>query len=327
MFLRLPKKTNRSAGNRFYKPPQTRFPQQTSAHRKRLVDHDRLLLQDAELGIMVGNAAHQRGDEKPMRPRPQPKELLRRLKALMRGYGDLLKQQASTNPKVARLANLLDGFRESRDHYLQVEAEEARRTLPLLKDLLAGYLESRARWADKQKAFADDFNLFEVMGIENLERFHSKILAWLLDRRIEHGTHAQGNLGFRLFLEELGKDLAVESNPQINTYPDEQYWVRCEVSGEQSRIDIEIAARGKFIIHIENKIRAQEGPEPNSPRIEGLERAKERIGNSKREFARHFSNARRHGTRRQTIPSIPPCSMGSHCRMFSRTFEKAGPAE
>jgi hypothetical protein len=98
------------------------------------------------------------------------------------------------------------------------------------------------------------------MGIENLERFHSKILAWLLDRRIEHGTHAQGNLGFRLFLKELGKDLAVESNPQIITYPDEQYWVRCEASGDESRIDIEIAASGKFVIHIENKIQAPEGP-------------------------------------------------------------------
>jgi len=77
------------------------------------------------------------------------------------------------------------------------------------------------------------------------------MLAWLLDHRIEHlGTHAQDRLGFQLFLKEL--DLP-------RSYAGESYWVRCEVAGDQSRVDIEVAARGRFIIHIENKVRAQEG--------------------------------------------------------------------
>ena len=79
---------------------------------------------------------------------------------------------------------------------------------------LTTYLECRERWAASQVALADDFNLFRVMNVEYDEVRHSKVLAWLLDRRIEHGTHAQGNLGFRLFLEELQRDLAIESRPR-----------------------------------------------------------------------------------------------------------------
>ena len=46
--------------------------------------------------------------------------------------------------------------------------------------------------------------MLDVIGLTNNEKAHSDILAWLLDRDLTHlGTHAQGNLGFRLFLEAV----------------------------------------------------------------------------------------------------------------------------
>ncbi len=131
--------------------------------------------------------------------------------------------------------------------------------LAVLPALLDGFQKARSAWEAKQVGLADEFNLFQVMGVADNEVTHSKILAWLLDRRLEQGSHAQGNLGFRLFVRELGPDLGAELTPQIMSYPNEPYWVRCEVCGDESRVDIEIAARGKFIIHIENKIWSAEG--------------------------------------------------------------------
>jgi len=131
----------------------------------------------------------------------------------------------------------------------------------VLNDLLPVYLAAHKTWAEKQKVSADEFNLLEVMEVETDEVCHSKILAWLLARRIDRGTHAQGSLGFRLLLEELGTMPIAESHHLLKvTYADEpNYWVRREVSGSKARIDVEIAARRKFIIHIENKILAAEG--------------------------------------------------------------------
>ena len=129
-----------------------------------------------------------------------------------------------------------------------------------LTKVLAAFLAERKRWAEAQRETADGFNLLEVMGVDSEEVCHSKILAWLLDHRIERGTHAQANLGFRLFLEELAGELNEKHGSQLLAYADEtNYWVRTEVAGYEARMDVEIAARGRFLIHIENKIHSIEG--------------------------------------------------------------------
>jgi hypothetical protein len=100
------------------------------------------------------------------------------------------------------------------------------------------------------------------LELDQNEACHSIILAWLLDRRIEQGSHAQGSLGFRLFLEEFGRELGAEANPEVKTYHDDgSYWALREFSSGESRVDIEIAAYKKFVIHIENKIMSAEGPD------------------------------------------------------------------
>ncbi len=136
--------------------------------------------------------------------------------------------------------------------------------------LLHGHDRARRDWAARQKKTADDFNLLDVLEATDDELRHSAMLAWLLEHRMEHGgTHAQGNLGFRLFLEELG--LPAE-------YAEDAYWVRREVVGDTSRVNIEVAARGRFIIHIENKVRAAEGDNQTGREWEDLGRRADALG-------------------------------------------------
>jgi hypothetical protein len=112
--------------------------------------------------------------------------------------------------------------------------------------LLNEYGPASERWRQNQEATAEDFNLLELMDLTGDELRHSRLLAWLLDHRInESGTHAQVSLGFRLFLEEFGLPVA---------WAQTKYSVHREVSGESSRIDVRIQAPGSFIIDIENKI-------------------------------------------------------------------------
>ncbi|MFZ1135339.1 MAG: PD-(D/E)XK nuclease family protein [Candidatus Korobacteraceae bacterium] len=134
---------------------------------------------------------------------------------------------------------------------------QARGCFPQIRGLLEKFKNCRDAWQQKQIGVADDFDIFETIGVSWKEACHSNLLAWLLDHRIEwYGTHAQGNLGLRCFLHVLGAELCLRE-----TYADaENYWVRREQSGSESRIDVEVAARKLFIIHIENKIGADEGP-------------------------------------------------------------------
>src|ERR1035437_2741911 len=163
-----------------------------------------------------------------------------------------LQSSDSVKDRQARFEELIDGFLNVVCRSQEIEMKQADRDLPMFRDLLDGYLKSRETWAQAQRATADDFNMFEVMNVVGDENRHSRILAWLLDRRIEHGTHAQGNLGFRLFLEKFAEELKMPRS--LDSYAETNYWIRREVSGETSRMDVEIAARGIFILQIENKI-------------------------------------------------------------------------
>jgi hypothetical protein len=177
--------------------------------------------------------------------------------ALIREHTRLLKLSTSFNDDQARFEQLLDGFGIAERRSQQLASEQAVENLSLFPVLLAGYNTSRKAWAEAQQATAGDFSIFEVLNIIDDEQRHSRILAWLLDKRIEIGTHAQGSLGFRLFLETLKDKLNLPDS--LDAYSQMPYWVRRELCGETSRIDIEIAARRGFILHIENKIGSPEG--------------------------------------------------------------------
>lgn len=152
----------------------------------------------------------------------------------------------SENSDVRQLRSLMHG-------YTTALVSSCFRQDMLFRDLFDNFRATFRNWQKSEKTAASGFNLLDTLQISNDEVRHSMMLAWLLDHRIERaGTHAQGSLGFRLFLDEL----------ELNSrYSQRQYWVSREVCGSSSRVDIEIAAPSDFIIHIENKIYSEEGPD------------------------------------------------------------------
>jgi hypothetical protein len=161
------------------------------------------------------------------------------------------RRPAPVDPPTARFRGLLERFGELRDRAETLEQFEAATDHTRFRALLNGYAITVEKDRLQQEQTADDFNLLEVMNLTRKEIRHSMVLAWLLDHDLRKlGTHAQGNLGLRLFLSEFGLPLE---------YADTKYWVRREVAGDESIVDIEVACRGRFLIHIENKIWSGEG--------------------------------------------------------------------
>ena len=185
---------------------------------------------------------------------------------LLGQHRSMVRERKSCGTELARLTSLLGGFSAAN----QRVAEQSKHQLADLCVLLTRFKEELQKWAKSQESEAETFNLFEVLGVAADEVRHSTVLAWLLDHRIERaGTHAQGNLGFHLFLKEMGLP------PE---YAETQYWVRRERAGDESRVDVEVAARGRFVIHIENKIHSAEGPDQTDREWADLLRRAEQIG-------------------------------------------------
>jgi hypothetical protein len=211
-----------------------------------------------------------------MATKSTPSKLVSKYDALLSGYLEQLKITRSPQQIEKSLASLVAGFQDARKKLNQTEDLDLQdAAVSRIEAVFDGYLEARMSWAETQRKSADDFNLLEVLGIQYDELCHSKILAWLLDRRIEQGTHAQGNLGFQALLEELGEELSLD-----RAYAEKPYWVRREVSCSESRVDIEIAAPGRdgFIIHIENKILSAEGERQTHREWSSLLERAEEIG-------------------------------------------------
>jgi hypothetical protein len=129
--------------------------------------------------------------------------------------------------------------------------------------LLAEFKRPQAAWKKRQVLVAENFNLLRTMRLTRNELCHSDILAWLLDHHLEIGTHAQGKLGFSLFL--LNLDLPLK-------YAETDYRVVREASGQEARLDIIIEAKGQFVIGIENKVDSEEGDDQTPREWADLER-------------------------------------------------------
>lgn len=161
------------------------------------------------------------------------------------------RSHVSFAPLKTQFRTLLKQFGEHQERAVTFEQAQAANDREHIRALLIGYNETVEHYRHQQEEVADDFNLLDVMRLTGKEIRHSMVLAWLLDHDIRKlGTHAQGNLGFRLFLSEFG--LSID-------YADFKYWVRREVAGDESIVDIEVACRDRFLIHIENKIWSCEG--------------------------------------------------------------------
>ena len=119
-------------------------------------------------------------------------------------------------------------------------------THSILAQLEAASSERQRRESSK----SPNLNCWDVLGLQYSELDHSRVLAWLLDRR---QSHAQGATFFRELLRATQSVV-----PLPLACADEPYRVGTEVSHARSRIDIEIIG-STFLLHIENKVNAEEG--------------------------------------------------------------------
>jgi hypothetical protein len=132
------------------------------------------------------------------------------------------------------------------------------------------------------------------------------------------GTHAQGNLGFRLFLSEF-KDFHLSL-----AYAECKYWVRREVAGDESIVDIEVACRGRFLIHIENKIWSCEGTDQTDREWSDLQRRAAGLNVSAPDI--HALYLTPHGTE-PANPNFRAIPWGRIVRVLERFAEQAKPPD
>lgn len=136
------------------------------------------------------------------------------------------------------------------DTFARLKASERRPSAPI-PSLLDDYSLARTRDTESNRNSAACFNVLRLLKADRSENTQSDVLAWLLDSNERRfGTHAQGNLGLRLFLAAARIAMPSQELP---------YVVRREVSSLRSRIDVEVACRGHYLIHIENKLWSNEG--------------------------------------------------------------------
>ena len=106
-----------------------------------------------------------------------------------------------------------------------------------------------------------DFNVFRLLGVWATEASHSRVLAWLLGAESGHG---QGVLFMRAFTELCDLDIPVSAL--------DRYSVRTEFPGEESIIDVMVSRRGEFLVYLENKVYAEEGPNQVDREYRDMER-------------------------------------------------------
>jgi PD-(D/E)XK nuclease superfamily len=115
--------------------------------------------------------------------------------------------------------------------------------------------DARIAQRDRERMEASRFCLIRLLGVEELEKTHSRILADLLDPR---GTHGQGSLFLEGFLDRIG--LAEVRQKLSSSLSHVSVRSELAVTGE-ARPDIVISCVPWFIGVIENKIRSGEGYE------------------------------------------------------------------
>src|ERR1044071_2019591 len=155
------------------------------------------------------------------------------------------------NATIRDFARTMRDYTVARNRANRAEIQEARYDRRLFGQGMSGYSTIRSQWLRRQARTADDFNLIEVLNVAEDELRHSAMLAWLLHHRLDHqGTHAQNSWDFSSFWKSwTSRWITRKGNTGFAG----------EVVGEELRVDIEVAVRDSFVIHIENKVSAVEG--------------------------------------------------------------------
>ncbi|WP_224960786.1 PDDEXK-like family protein [Geomonas subterranea] len=147
------------------------------------------------------------------------------------------------------------------DMYTEHKAAESNASIQRLDAFARAYFPILEQSRKHMQINAPRFNIFEILGVSHYEvSTHSALLRELLD---PSGTHGQGNLFFRLFLEHLSTKGIIRSSdmPSFTNDVYDDYICKVEQVISSGRIDIVIERRERgrdFCIYIENKIYAMD---------------------------------------------------------------------
>ena len=143
---------------------------------------------------------------------------------------------------------------ESVEEHLRTRREELLRSTQALLETA----EARLDMPELRRLRGENFNVFQVLGLDYSENAHSRFIAELLDPR---GSHGQRRTFLELFLNQVGR--ADRLNARNATVKREKSFGRVVMDGASSkggRVDIFITD-GSRHISIENKIGTDEGDE------------------------------------------------------------------
>ncbi len=147
------------------------------------------------------------------------------------------------------------------DMYAEHKAAESNASIQKLDAFTRAYTPILEQSRKHTQINAPHFNIFKVLGISHYEvTTHSALLRELLD---PSGTHGQGNLFFKLFLEHLSTKGHIDSSDissfTYDVYDDYTCITEQVISSGRVDIVIERRERGRdFCIYIENKIYAMD---------------------------------------------------------------------
>ncbi|MCV3391668.1 PD-(D/E)XK nuclease family protein [Campylobacter sp. IFREMER_LSEM_CL2101] len=124
-----------------------------------------------------------------------------------------------------------------------------------MKNFIEELLSVNDKFEENTKKGMSDINIFEALGVEYKENYHSKFIAYLID---PHGDHYQ-ELFANEFLKKLGRYTKAKKFKNLTAHDIES--VETEACAKDNRkIDILISLKDKRYIIIENKLYAKDQP-------------------------------------------------------------------
>lgn len=125
-----------------------------------------------------------------------------------------------------------------------------------MKNFIEELLRVNDKFEENTKKGMSDINIFEALGVEYKENYHSKFIAYLID---PHGDHYQ-ELFANEFLKKLGRYTKAKKFKNLTAHDIES--VETEACAKDNRrIDILISLKDKRYIIIENKLYAKDQPD------------------------------------------------------------------
>ncbi|HEG2606172.1 PDDEXK-like family protein [Campylobacter sp. W0066.1] len=125
-----------------------------------------------------------------------------------------------------------------------------------MKNFIEELLRVNDKFEENTKKGMSDINIFEALGVEYKENYHSKFIAYLID---PHSDHYQ-ELFANEFLKKLGRYTKAKKFKNLTAHDIES--VETEACAKDNRrIDILISLKDKRYIIIENKLYAKDQPD------------------------------------------------------------------